>query len=126
MKKIIILGDTLALVVTTTIGFATHGETALSFLPRFLAIFIPLTIAWFSIASWLGLFQSAISSTLKQLWRVPLVMLIAAPLAVIVRSFILRTEVIPIFMLALGGTSALGMMIWRGIYFLVKNKRTDT
>jgi hypothetical protein len=119
MKKILILGDALALAVTTIIGFVTHGETDLSFLPRFLAIFVPLTVAWFLLAVLSGLFQPEIASNLKQLWRVVFVMLIAAPLAVIARSFILRTDIVPIFMLALGGTSALGMMIWRTLFMLL-------
>jgi len=126
MKKFLILGDTLALVVTTLIGFITHRETDLSFLPRFLVIFIPLTIAWFLFGTRLKLFQSEIASNLKSLWRVPLAMLLAAPLAVIVRGFILQTEVVPIFMLALSGTSAIGMMVWRGIYFFANRKRADT
>ncbi|HUG34341.1 MAG TPA: DUF3054 domain-containing protein [Anaerolineales bacterium] len=121
MKNILILGDALALAVITIIGFATHGETDLSFLPRFLAIFIPLIVAWFLIAPRLGLFQPEITSNLKQLWRVPLVMLIVAPLAVAARSLILLTDIVPIFMVAFGGTSALGMMIWRGIYFVLNH-----
>jgi len=122
MKKILLLGDALALAVTTIIGFATHGETDLSFLPRFLAIFIPLITAWFLIAPWFGLFQLENTSSLKQLWRVPLVMLIAVPLAVSARSLILQTDIVPIFMLALGGTSALGMMIWRFLFLLLNRK----
>ena len=122
MKTFLMLGDLLALGITTIIGFATHGETDLSFLPRFLAIYIPLTIAWFLLATLIRLFQPEIASNLKQLWRVPLVMLVAAPLAVILRSLILQTEIIPIFMLALGGTSALGMMIWRGIPIILNRK----
>ena len=122
MKAALILGDALALAVTTVIGFATHGETDLSFLPRFLAIFIPLTTAWFLIAPWFGLFQPDNTSNLKQLWRVMLAMLIVAPLAVAVRSLILQTDIVPIFLVALGGTSALGMMVWRGIYFVLIHK----
>ena len=121
MKKFLPIGDILALAVTTIIGFATHGETDLSFLPRFLAIFIPLIAAWFLIAPRLGLFQPEIVSDLKQLWRVLLVMIIVAPLAVVVRSLILQTAIVPIFMLAFGGTSTLGMMLWRGVYFALNH-----
>ncbi len=32
-------GDILAILITTLIGFATHGETDTSFLPRMAAIF---------------------------------------------------------------------------------------
>lgn len=123
MKNILILGDALALAVITIIGFATHGETDLSFLPRFLAIFTPLIVAWFLIAPRLGLFQPEITSNLKQLWRVMLAMLIVVLLAVTVRNLILQTDIVPIFMVAFGGTSALGMMIWRFLFFLVNRKQ---
>lgn len=125
-NNILILGDILALAVVTLIGFATHGETSLSFLPRFLAIYLPLSVAWILLAAPLRLFQPETVSNLKQLWRVPLVMLFAAPLAVIVRSSILQTDIVPIFILALGSTSALGMMIWRVINFLLIHKRAGT
>jgi hypothetical protein len=122
----IILGDLLALAVTTLIGFVTHGETDLSLLPRFTAIYFPLSIFWFFFAHFLQLFQPEITFSLNQLWRVPLAMLFAVPLAVVARSVILQTEIVPVFMLALGGTSAIGMMIWRGIYFFANHKRADT
>jgi hypothetical protein len=125
MKSILILGDILALAVTTIIGFATHGETDLSFLPRFFAMFGPLTVAWYLIAPCLGLFQKEITSSPKQLWRVPLAMLFAAPLAVAVRSFILQTGIVPIFMLALGGSSVLGVVFWRVIFILHNRKSAD-
>lgn len=117
-----ILGDILALAVTTLIGFVTHGEIGLSFLPRFLAIFIPLFIIWILLGHWLKLFQPEIKSNLKQLWRIPLAMLFAVPLAVIARSFFLQSEIIPIFMLALGGTSTIGMLLWRGLYLFFVRK----
>ncbi len=122
----IILGDALALALVTIIGFATHGETDLSFLPRFLAIYLPLSISWFLLAPWFGLFQHEITSNPKQLWRPALAMLFAAPLAALLRAMVLNTAVIPIFAVVLGGSSALGMMIWRGMYLFLKIKRSDT
>lgn len=122
MNKFLIIGDALILAVTTIVGFITHREADLSFLPRFLAIFIPLIIAWFLIAPRLGLFQPEIASDLRQLWRVVLAMIIVAPLAVLVRGLILQTAIVPIFMLAFGGTSALGMTLWRGVYFALNHK----
>ena len=117
------VGDILALGVTTMIGFVTHGETDLSFLPRFLAILIPLAGAWFLLAPWLGLFQQEITSNPKHLWRPALAMLFAVPLAGVIRGLLLQTAVLPIFIVLLTATSAWGMSIWRGIYFLFKNKR---
>jgi DUF3054 family protein len=123
MKKYIIpLGDILALLLTTLVGFVTHGEGGLSFLPRFFAAFIPLTLAWFLLAPWFGLFQAEITSDPKELWRPALAMLFAAPLAVVFRGLILNAPIIPIFAIVFGATSAFGMLIWRGIFILLNRK----
>ena len=121
-KSIIFIGDTLAIIITTLVGFVTHGEGNLSFLPRFLAAFMPLVIAWFLLAPWLGLFQPEIISNPKQLWRPVLAMIFAAPLAVVFRGLILNSAILPIFAIVFGATSAFGMVIWRGIYFLLNRK----
>ena len=125
MSKIVVLvlGDVLALAVITVIGFATHGETDLSFAPRMLTTFVPLVAGWFLISPSLGLFNSQYISTLKQLWRPPLAMLLAAPLAAILRAAMLNTVALPLFTVILGGSTALGMLIWRGLYSLWSRNR---
>jgi hypothetical protein len=119
---ILCTGDILAIAIVTLFGFATHGETALSFLPRMGAILIPLMISWFLLAPWLGLFQPEIISHLNQLWRPAFAILFAAPLAAVLRGLILNAPIIPIFVVVLGGTLALGMTLWRGIYFLLNRR----
>ena len=120
---ILYTGDILTIAIVILIGFATHGETALSFLPRMGAIFIPLMISWFLLAPWIGLFQQEIISHLNQLWRPAFAILFAAPLAAVLRGLILNAPIIPIFVIVLGGTLWLGMTIWRGIYFLMNRKK---
>ena len=115
-------GDTLVLAVLTLMGFATHGETDLAFLPRMGALFIPLTISWFLIAPWLGLFEYEVTANFKQLWRPALAMLFTVPLAATMRGFILNAPIIPIFILVLSATSALGMVLWRGLYYFFNQK----
>ena len=121
-NKILILGDILALLIVTLIGFATHGETSISFFPRVLTTFIPLLIGWFLLAPWFGLLDPEIYSNPKQLWRPALTMLFADPLAVVLRGLILNAPIIPIFAVVLSVTSALGMMIWRTLYLILKRK----
>ena len=116
-KWILIVGDIIALAIITVIGFATHGETDLSFAPRMFTTFIPLAVGWFLIGPWLGLFNSQITSAPKQLWRPPLAMLLAAPMAAILRAAMLNAIALPLFAMILGGSAALGMLIWRGVYF---------
>jgi len=115
-------GDTLLLAVLTLVGFATHGEADLSFLPRMAVLFFPLAISWFLLAPALGLFDGKIVSNPKQLWRPALGMVFAAPLATVLRGFLLSAPIIPIFAAVLAGTSALGMVIWRGVYLFWARK----
>ena len=118
MKKyILVLGDLLAILIVTLIGFATHGEAGVTFLSRMAATFFPLLIGWFLLAPALGLFRLETVSDAKQLWRPVLAMIFAGALAAVLRGFSLNAPIIPIFALVLGATSALGMLVWRALYF---------
>jgi hypothetical protein len=119
----LLIGDTLAILLTTLIGFITHGETDLSFTPRLLAAFIPLTVAWFLLAPLFGLFQPEIASSFKNIWRPILAMIFAASLAVVFRGLILNAAILPIFVLVFGATSALGMTLWRLLYMLFLRRK---
>lgn len=121
-KWILYTGDILVLAALTLFGFATHGETDLAFLPRMGALFVPLVISWFLVAPWFGLFRSEITSDPKQLWRPALAILFTAPLVATLRGFILNAPIIPIFVLVLGATTALGMVLWRGSCYFLNQK----
>ena len=121
---ILILGDIFAIALVTIIGFATHGEADTSFLPRMAVAFFPLMFAWFLLSPWFGLFDHKIAADLRQVWRPALVMLFAAPLAVVLRGLLLNAAIIPIFAVVLGATSALGMVIWRIIWCFIVRKTT--
>lgn len=118
-KSILRLGDIIAFAVLTLIGFATHGETALSFIPRMTVTFLPLLLGWFLLAPWLGLFDEQVIANPKNLWRIILAMLFVAPLAATLRAAWLGDSVIPLFALILGGSNALGIMVWRWIYIFI-------
>ena len=116
-RTVLIIGDLLAIALVTFIGFATHGEADVSFAPRMAAIYFPLSISWFCLAPALGLFDNVTISNPKQLWRPALAMVFAASLAAVLRGFILSAPIIPIFAAVLAATSALGMVLWRALYF---------
>ncbi|MBE0680311.1 MAG: DUF3054 family protein [Anaerolineales bacterium] len=118
-KSILHLGDIIAFAVLTLIGFATHGETALSFIPRMTITFLPLLLGWFLLAPWLGLFDEQVIADPKNLWRIVLAMIFIAPLAATLRGAWLGDSVIPLFALILGGSSALGIMVWRWVYIFI-------
>ncbi|HEX5807141.1 MAG TPA: DUF3054 family protein [Anaerolineales bacterium] len=119
---ILVLGDILAIAILTVVGFATHGETELSFLPRMAALFFPLCVSWFLLAPALRLFQPETTANLNQLWRAALAALFAAPLATVLRGFLLNAPIIPIFAAVLAGVAALGMVIWRVVYLLLSRR----
>lgn len=123
-KSVLITGDIIVLALISVIGFVSHGETGLSFLPRMLTTFIPLVVSWLLIAPWLGLFDAQITSEPKQLWRPPLAMLLAAPMTSILRATLLNGVALPLFTLILGGSAALGVFIWRGGWSWVNQRRS--
>lgn len=119
---ILFAGDSLAIAILTLIGFATHGETELVFLPRMAVVFFPLVTGWFLLAPWLGLFQEEIIHNARQLWPPALAALFAAPFAAVLRGLLLNAAILPIFALVLGAACALGMFIWRASYFWATRK----
>ena len=134
LKSILVIGDTLTLLIITVIGFTTHGEFDISFLPRMAATYIPLLIGWFLIAHYFGLLTPT-PSVPRFAGHIPrfgggwvevitagIAMLFAGPLAVVLRGLILNAPIIPIFAVVLSATSALGLMIWRMVYFLLDRK----
>ncbi|HEX5836517.1 MAG TPA: DUF3054 domain-containing protein [Anaerolineales bacterium] len=123
--RILILGDILAIALLTIIGFATHGETDLSYLPRMAVLFFPLLLAWFALAPSMRLFDGQITSDPKQLWRPILAMTFAASLAAILRGLLLNAAILPIFGLVLAVTSAFGMLVWRAIYLFLYRKGSE-
>ena len=115
---ILIVGDLIAFGLITLLGFSSHRELGFSYLSRMAASFFPISMVWFLLAPWFGLFRKEIISNVRQLWRLVLVILIAGPLAAFMRGLILGSPVIPIFVIVLTLTSALGLIAWRTLYFL--------
>ena len=114
-STVLAAGDAIALLLVTLIGFASHGEFALAFLGRMAASFIPLCIGWYLLAPVLGLFDDAASRSASELWRPAFVMLFAGPMAALLRSIALSSDVVPPFAVVLTLTSAFAISIWRAI-----------
>lgn len=116
---LLIFGDALTLALVTWVGFATHGEAGFSFLPRMLTTYIPLLLGWFLLSPWFGLIKMEANLRPSQLWRVLFIMLFVAPLAATLRGLILNTNILPIFVLILAATNALGILAWRSLYYFI-------
>ena len=117
-RNILIFGDILALAIVTIVGFITHGEGGLEYLPRMAAAFLPLVIAWLILAPWFELFDPQISLNLNIMGRIALALFFAAPLALVFRGLLLHGPLIPVFAIVFTVTSMIGLIIWRVIYFL--------
>lgn len=108
---VLLLGDALAILIVTIIGFASHELSPIN--PRVWATFVPMLAAWLLVAPWLGLFQVEVIRRPIDVWRAALAAALAAPIAAVLRGLWLNTMVAPIFALVLGAVAALGMLIWR-------------
>jgi hypothetical protein len=115
----------IAIAILTIIGFATHGETGISFIPRMGTTFFPVMVSWFLLAPWFGLFDINMTARNIFIWRIPLVMLFAAPLASSLRAGMLGSTAIPLFTLILGCTFGLGLLIWRVLFRLVSLRQLN-
>jgi len=120
----LILGDALTLALITLVGFASHAEFTLSFIPRMAATFIPLCAGWFLLAPSLGLYQDPLVGSVSELWRPGFAMLFAGPLAALLRSMLLNTPVIPSFAVILTLTAALGLTLWRCAWLFLRKPQT--
>lgn len=120
--SILILGDILTLAVVTWVGFATHSETSLDLLPRMMTTFLPLLAGWFLLAPLLGLFSAVTTQNPRQLWRPVYATLLAAPLFGVLRAAMLNGIVLPLFVLIMGASTALGMLLWRAIFVFIQRR----
>lgn len=118
---ILLVGDILVLSLITLFGFATHNELGSAGL-RMFTTFIPLLAAWLLLSPHLGAFDHSQISDWHQLWRPFWAMVLAAPLAAWMRGAWLNQPILPIFVVVLGGISALGLLFWRGIYWFVSSR----
>ena len=118
----LLVGDVLTLGLVTVFGFATHGTFDTAGI-RMLSTFIPLVIAWLLVAPHLDTFNLLVIKDYRNLWRPFWAMVIAAPMAAWLRGIWLNAPILPIFVIVLGGFSALGLLVWRSIYFLIGRKR---
>jgi hypothetical protein len=83
-----------------------------------LSTFLPVTAAWLVIAPWFGAYRSDLNRQPKQAWRFGLAALLSAPLAATLRGLWLNAAVLPLFVLIMALTNALGFLIWRLVWAL--------
>ena len=107
---ILAAGDGIVFLAATFAGFLAHGEA-----PgwRMLTIFLPLCAAWAVMAPWLDVYQPRVYHRLGRVWQPALAVFLSAPLATLLRGLLLNTVIVPVFVVVLGASLALGMVVWR-------------
>ena len=115
----LMFGDMLALLLVTVIGFITHGQPIDW---HIFTTFLPYLAAWALIAPWLGVYQAERARDARQTWRPVLAAFLAAPMAAWLRGLWLGRAIVPIFVLVLGLSAALGYGIWRLIWVVMMKR----
>jgi hypothetical protein len=126
---ILFLGDLLTLALVTVYGFANHQELGAAG-GRILATFIPLLVAWLLVAPFLGVYDPDRAADPRQLWRPFWAMVLAGPMAALLRGMMLGLmqgvptgqPIQPIFVVVIGGISALALLAWRALYVLAARR----
>lgn len=120
-QALLLLGDIVVLAVVTVAGFASHGTAGTAGM-RMLTTFAPLVAAWCLVAPQLGVFDLSRVGEPRQLWRPFWAMVLAGPLAAFLRGAWLDAPILPLFVVVLGGVSALSLLAWRALYVLTTRR----
>lgn len=120
--RFLVIGDVIVLLLVVLVGFASHNRLA-SGMIRILATFIPVLASWVLVGVHVGVFEARHTADFHQLWRPFWAMGLAGPLAAWMRAIILgEPDVSSIFVVILGGISALSLLAWRTLYwYLTRN-----
>ncbi|OJX38180.1 MAG: hypothetical protein BGO78_09150 [Chloroflexi bacterium 44-23] len=111
INKKLLLGDWLALLLVTLIGFFNHNQQFL--LVRYLATALPLCLTWLLSAPWFGLLAQSSTGMSTVWWRVILAISLSTPLALLIRAILLGSSIEVSFSLVMIATSALAIILWR-------------
>ena len=80
-RTILIVGDALAILAVSVIGYLMHYAGKEPFSLRWLSTFLPFCLGWALIAPWLGLYQAGTADRLGQVWwRAVLAAFLVSPL----------------------------------------------
>lgn len=124
-RWILVLGDAVSLALITAFGFAFHQEVEAVGSTRFLATYLPLLAAWLVTAGGLGALDPDRADDLRQMWRPAVALLVAMPIAAVLRSAWLGTPPVPVFILVMGGVSLLALAAWRTVYCLLRRNHLN-
>lgn len=117
----LVTGDALIVLAITLFGYHSHNQSLLGL--HWMTTFLPVVLCWGLIAPWFGLYNAEVVTDPLQTWRLIPALLLATPLAVLLRSLWLGRPVIWIFVLVLGGILLLAFSIWRLLWAFASGRR---
>ena len=98
---VVVLGDVAVLLFFTVGGVTTHESDSADPIGNVIRTLVPFAIVWFITASLIGVYRSnAIGSPRRALRQTLMATLIANPLAVLLRAFLINRTTIPTSFLA--------------------------
>ena len=115
---LLLIGDILTIALVTVAGFATHAELGTAGW-RMLTTFLTVLIAWGLVAPFLGVYDLQRAAQVRQLWRPFWAAVLAAPMASWIRGAWLGQVILPVFVFVLGGVSAVAILAWRALYWII-------
>lgn len=122
---LLLTGDLLALTLFVLLGLGTHRELAeAGALQRLLLNAGPLALAWVAAGWALGAFRiQALTPARAFLGRSLTAWLIAAPLALLLRAFLLRAAtIVVIFFVVTLLTGGAFLLVWRATFFWLASR----
>jgi hypothetical protein len=123
---VLIAGDVLVYLIFAFGGRETHEAGSGDLIGDLIRILIPFIVTWFVVAVPIGLYRlDVIDRPRRALSQTLIASLIANPLAILFRAFLLGRTVIPtsFFVVTLGLTTTL-LLIWRGGYAVWRARRS--
>lgn len=105
------LGDGLALLLVSVIGYLTHYAGKEPFSLRWMTTFVPFCLGWALAAPAFGLYR--LQKPLPAALRAVAAAFLAAPFAAWLRGLTLSAAISPVFVLVLACFAGLGLGLWR-------------
>jgi hypothetical protein len=120
----VLIGDIISVLLFTLVGFASHGTLGSEGVAmRFGAVFLPWSISYLLIGRRFGVYDPANVAEWNVILQALFAMLLASPLAAVLRGFWLGRDVSPTFVLIMAGVAGITIVAWRGLYVFVVTRR---
>ena len=121
---LLLAGDWITLGLFVFIGQMEHGLVAANPLPRLLSASAEIVLPWTVVALLWGALTLSRGMTLRTfMWRALTAWLVGAPLALLVRAWLNgQATIIVIFMAITIGLGGLFLLVWRMIFFWLRQR----